>query len=107
MKIETEFDVGDLTKLKYATLSEDFKFVFHNVFLISDVETRTCYAGTQTNYQGRFYIMRKEKDRDNKITWEINLAKIGNDARPSIQIFREDELLKVDKEVTDIFKNYK
>jgi len=98
MDIKTKYSIGDLVQKKHLVFEEDS----FQLLEVMDVETNTCYAGTQVFYQCRLYLIEKPSIYDiNAKFWKlVNVS-------TTLLKFREDELIDALAESVKIFHNPK
>ena len=93
MKIETKFNIGDLTEKKYDSYHET-KVVCE----IIEIVPVTCIAGTQVFYNVRFIICREKvsfsRDKTEPI-WEIERGHSKENGQNPYHRYREDELIPI------------
>lgn len=95
MRIETKFKIRDLLRREYDTPRRESITVLD----VMEINSQTCYAGTQVFYTCRPILLNRIYKPDG---WEVSHA-IGNeDGSTGWVKYREDELLLCSKEVIDI-----
>jgi hypothetical protein len=97
MKIETKFNVNDIVKFKYETISKSGISVLE----IKEIISHTCYTGTQNFCLCRPIVMRKEYENEYKkegnFEWVIYHHQ-GKKQSIGWHKYREDELKKLSKD---------
>ncbi len=102
MTIETKFDVNNLVKAKFDKGTENH----FQLFEVMQVETNTCYAGTQNFYLCRAITAKKkfkdEWSKKGEFEWLICHGIGSTDFAIGWGKYREDELVEAPKEQIDI-----
>lgn len=92
MNIELKFKVNDLIQHKY----NKQKMGVLQAYEVLQIQTETCYAGTQVFYMCRAIILNIEKDYTKDGTkkyWSLAHAINSNHSQMAWDKFREDELV--------------
>ena len=101
MKIETKFNVGDLTQRKYDRYEDNIKGVFE----IMELSIQVCYSTVQIFYYAKPLIankISKSYGHDEKIYWTVGHGLGKEDNSSGWRKYREDELIPADKETIKI-----
>ena len=96
MKIETKYSVGDIVKHQFQTPSERF---MHGLEVL-ELQSQTCYAGTQVFYLCRHIVFHKMNDKwkdATEIHWSIAHEYGSSDNQTGYRKYREDELTVLDE----------
>lgn len=86
--IETKFQINDLCKRKMDVDTEE-KITLMQVM---EIDTNTCYAGTQVFYKCRILFL--SKTRDPEKPWRIGHSVSKDPKQMGWETYREDELKK-------------
>lgn len=101
MNIKTKFKVGDLAM----GIFDKFREKQITLLRIMEIESQTCYAGTQVFYRCRPILLIKEKQlfEDKGFVWLVGHG-VGENDRGQVHWlkYREDELKPALKEMIDI-----
>lgn len=103
MKLESKFDINNLVKHKFGREANDCVHCLE----IMQVQTETCYAGTQIFYLARAIVAIKKYEHDYKkegpFIWTIANAIVGESNKNiAWEKYREDELIECPQEQIDV-----
>lgn len=105
MKIESKFSVNDLVKRKTDIDPKNKMYIIQ----VMEVQSQTCYAGTQVFYLCRTLIFEKEYKKrfteEGEFEWKVAHGVSVNSAQTGWTKYREDELSEAPKEAIEILKS--
>lgn len=104
MKIETAFDVNNIVIHKFSGISQFDSDKTQEIFEIMQIESQTCYAGTQNFYRVRPLILQYNTDwidgKKTKTFTGIRPAHMS--AGVEYCCYREDELISAPQNLIDL-----
>ncbi len=101
MKIETKFDINNLIAHKFQQGGN-----IMNIMEVMEIETVTCYAGTQNFYICRLLVLEKvfknSYSNEGKFRWRIAHSIGKEDFASGWKKYREDEMIEAPQELIEI-----
>lgn len=94
MEIKTKYNIGDLLRHQYSSDNGD-----RTVLKVLEIESLSCYAGTQVFYKCRHIYIKPKTCLDKGVR---SFFGVSGNGRMQMETYREDELLTAEKIYTEI-----